>query len=461
VKRGLLIVLLTSLGVGAYTPKIERSRRNLITVGPNILVSGDKPTNPHVEPFVVSDPKDPRHLLAASIAYTKADGTSTCVVFTSFDGGQRWTRTQLPTLDSMERAVDPWTAFGPDSRAYFCCLTSVREGAKEHDAILVYVSVDGGRTWSKPLRLPLGDGGSYDHPTITVDRTGSAFSGRVYVSAAQNIRVPLVKGASRIVAFRSTDGGSSFADPIQIHPNDFWHQDGNMTVLSDGTVIAPFFEVSINEVMLGHSRVWLVRSSDGGQSFSTPYFVTELDGTGSFLRMAADESSGEYRDHLYMVRHVQAINGKHSHISLWSSSNKGATWEHVVDFNAGLGTRIEQWHPVVAVNKEGIVGVAWKQTRKDQAKKYWDVIFTASLDGAKTFMPRVRVTSIRSCPNTPGNNIPAFPGLGTMTISQRWITGGDYNGLTASSDGLFHLMWADSRTGVYQIWTSSIKVARE
>ena len=455
------IILVALLGLGADNRHTERSQRNLIKVGSNILVSGDKPTNPHVEPFVVSDPKDPRHLLAASIAYTKADGDSTCVVFTSFDGGQTWSRAQLPALDSMERAGDPWTAFGPDSRAYFCCLAQVTEGANKRHAIVVYVSVDGGRRWSKPLRLPFGDGGSYDHPTITVDRTSSAFSGRVYVSAAQDVRVPLVKGTSRIVVFRSTDGGSSFADPIQIHPNDFWHQDGNMTVLSDGTVIAPFFEVSINEVMLAHSRVWLVRSSDGGQSFSTAYYVAELDGTGSFLRMATDESSGKYRDHLYMVRHVKAINGEHSHISLWSSSNKGATWEHVVDFNAGLGNGIEQWHPVVAVNKDGIVGAAWKQTRKGQAKKYWDVIFTASLDGGKTFLPRVRVTSIRSCPDTPANNIPAFPRLGTMTISQRWISGGDYSGLTAGSDGLFHLMWADSRTGVYQIWTAGIGVARE
>jgi hypothetical protein len=36
--------------------------------------------------------------------------------------------------------------------------------------------------------------------------------------------------------------------------------------------------------------------------------------------------------------------------------------------------------------------------------------------------------------------------------------GGDYMGLTAGVDGIFHPFWADSRSGTFQVWTSQIRV---
>jgi hypothetical protein len=38
------------------------------------------------------------------------------------------------------------------------------------------------------------------------------------------------------------------------------------------------------------------------------------------------------------------------------------------------------------------------------------------------------------------------------------VAGGDYFGLAAAADGSFRLLWADSRDGIYQLRSSSVRV---
>jgi hypothetical protein len=78
------------------------------------------------------------------------------------------------------------------------------------------------------------------------------------------------------------------------------------------------------------------------------------------------------------------------------------------------------------------------------------VFFTASRDGGETFLPEVKVSSAENCPITPANGEAGW----------RWPTGGDYHGLAADAAGRFHLVWADSRDGIYQLRTASATVAR-
>jgi len=313
-----------------------------------------------------------------------------------------------------------------------------------------------------PTKAPYGDGSSYDQPKIAVDSTGGKFSGTVYVSSSQGIKLPPVKGVFRTSILRSTDGGKTFSNPVQILPNNFNNQNGNQVVLSDGTLVASFVELGVNDKRLKHPRLWVVKSNDGGQTFSNPYLVAELDGYSAFPTMAADQSAGAYRDRLYIVEHIRV--GGYSNIFLWHSADKGATWSEAVRVNDNQENEVAQRQPAVAVSKDGIVGVIWHdrrnwtadERRKDPNNECSEIFFSASLDGGRTFLPNVRV-STQSCPGVPGNRIPAF-GAGSVSIFENYPTGGDYSGLTVTSDGAFHALWADSRTGVYQLWTASIGV---
>jgi hypothetical protein len=105
-----------------------------------------------------------------------------------------------------------------------------------------------------------------------------------------------------------------------------------------------------------------------------------------------------------------------------------------------------------------MVGVAWWDSRNHEGTACWDIYFAASADGGKSFSPGMRVTSETFCPDTPGNVVRSRQGSGVFPVARRWRFGGDYMGITAAADGRFHLMWADSRTGVYQIWTTAVEV---
>jgi hypothetical protein len=53
--------------------------------------------------------------------------------------------------------------------------------------------------------------------------------------------------------------------------------------------------------------------------------------------------------------------------------------------------------------------------------------------------------------------LPQFA-LSLLSAASRWSSGGDYMGLAADKDGLFHPFWADARSGTFQIYTASVKV---
>jgi hypothetical protein len=126
-----------------------------------------------------------------------------------------------------------------------------------------------------------------------------------------------------------------------------------------------------------------------------------------------------------------------------------------------------QFLPAVAVNDSGVVGVMWLDTRASAADDAYDVYYSTSLDGGRTFLPAVRVSSETSRPAGPGN---MRPGLGRLRYSgdtlvmdflsgySRWRDVGDYIGLTADAKGVFHPVWPDSRDGTFQLQTARIEL---
>ncbi len=453
--RRFLSLALLLLLLGAQT-RTRNSTAARVEVGKNILVSADEPYFPHVEPHLAANPKDARQLVAATMVFSHLQLGSTIEALATFDGGQSWTRSPLAGLENL-KVSDPWVAFGPDGAAYLACLPfglpRQEPQSKEKALLFVFRSSDGGRSWSRPVQVPFGKGGSYDRPTLVTDMSHGKYQGRVYVNASQASRS---KGGRRVFAVsvsRSTDAGRSFSDPAQLLPNNFNNQNGNLVVLSDGTLVVPILELGIMDAdgtqrQLAAPRFWTATSNDGGESFSNPCLVTEFY-PGTSPHLAADLSGGAFRDRLYAV-----WAGRTGHIVFSLSMDAGETWSDPTPIDQSPDQQGDKT-PTVAVNKEGVIGVAWHDRTSDAERKCSDVFFRASLDGGKTFQPRVRVSTTSSCPDSPGNQ---FPTGSNSTVGQRWPTGGDYMGFTADANGLFHLLWSDSRTGVYQSWTTTVRV---
>lgn len=439
-----------------------------IRVGPNAQVSGDRPLLPHVEPVLAIHPANPNHLVVGAIA-----GRWTCSVLLSTDGGHEWTRTDPEALRALDDCGDPWVAFGRGDTVFLSVLAGAElESGRQTDRVHVFRSPDGGRTWSGPALLP---GGAYDHPSIVVDRGDGPTAGELYVLAAQVTRDSARGRLGHVVLSRSGDGGLSFQDPARAIPTNLSHQAGVPVVMWDGTVAFSLYDFATprGDRLLRMRRLWLVTSGDAGRTLSSPFFVTEISDHWMFPTLAVDPSlRGAFRDRLYTAwtsfgpipepgagdARTAELNRLFVDMSrgvfLAYSSDRGRTWSPPTLVSESADGTIEGRHPAVAASPDGVVGVAW--FARDRANPCFLPYFSASLDGGRTFLPAVPVADIPDCPD------PAVPGnvVGGFETATRWPAGGDYFGLAADANGAFRAVWADSRTGRYQLWTASITVER-
>ena len=143
-------------------------------------------------------------------------------------------------------------------------------------------------------------------------------------------------------------------------------------------------------------------------------------------------------------------------VYLMYSDDRGESWSVPtrVNDNQRLARHEEA---MLSVNDQGVVGVAWYDRRHADAADCYDVYFSASLDGGESFLPNTRLSTATSCQKVPGNVI-SDPN-GQRDIAEYWPNGGDYSGIAGAADGAFHIVWADSRTGVYQLWTRSVRIS--
>lgn len=441
----LVIVLLLVVDAHAVASQVEiPPEKGRVVVGQTVQISADVPDRPHVEPFVAVDPQDPSHLVAASMAFTRADEMFTCVAFTSFDGGSTWKRSPLPGLERSDFSADPWVAFGPDGTVYLSCL---RDTGGPLD-VVVYRSLDGGRSWKPPAVVPRGAGSSWDHPVVAVDMTGGDSQGTVYVAGIQAWKSSAIPFLVSLSLARSLDGGRTFEPPVTLVPSSLNLNIGGLAVLADGTVVLPFFDFQSTRSWLRSTRMWTVRGTNRGEELSWPYFVAEKGG-GFFPSLVTDPSG----KNLILVW-TRTMNEPGS-IVLTRSSDGGRTWSLPVPVDHAPETAL-RLIPSVAVDTVGTVAVAWLDDRHADGANCLDLYVALSHDGGRTFSPGARVTREPACPSVEANLVRGDNGE-AFSVTARWRFGGDYLGLTAVEPGHFRVVWPDGRTGPFQIWTASVR----
>jgi hypothetical protein len=278
---------------------------------------------------------------------------------------------------------------------------------------------------------------------------------------------------SGTVIYTSRDRGQTFSlstlAPAQGHQSSY---QGNGLVLSDGTFIAPFAELDSKGSKDGFLRV--IRSEDGGNTFSTAITVSKWVGPFSPMSLAVDQTAGVFRDRIYAVW-ADSSSGR-SQLMLSYSSDKGKTWSNPVAVNDDEPFSDGRKGPddfmgVVAVNRAGVVGVSWYDRRDSANNRDWWVRFAASCDGGKSFLPSIKVSEsaftheptkarpIDFSSAGGGDYESPYNTLGLQVHPTRaYYGGGDTAGLAADADGIFHGLWIDNRTGFAQVWTAPITV---
>jgi BNR repeat protein len=437
-----LVHAVTPTGAHAQAIRVNQSEVVISVPTPGLLV----------EPHLAVHPSNPDHLLGA-VMITDTNGTFqerdtrlTCAAVFSLDGGKTWTRHDFP----LTPCYDPWLAITPDGRAVFTALGAHQALANQGPrGLVVFRSPDGGRTWNDQ---PLGLGVRHDHPTSVVDLSSGARRGWLFLISEQGVFLDDGKRRSGIYVVRSRNGGTTFDEPVKIVVNGLINKTEMPVVLPGGTLFVSFVDVAQNldpatgmPAQSDRRRAWVVRSTDGGNTFSTPLFVGEECGPPPAFQLssfAADVSNSSFQNRLYFACR-QKGGGP---IVLSYSTDAGENWTRAVPVHAAdaAASRII---PAVAVNSAGVLGVARLERRGQSGDRCHEVYFTASVDGGRTFLPEQRVSSI-PCADSPA----------TAAAFQTWPTSGDYFGIVSTPDGRFRLLWAEPRDGASQLRTVTVEV---
>jgi hypothetical protein len=248
--------------------------------------------------------------------------------------------------------------------------------------------------------------------------------------------------SERLFVARSRDGGRTFDAPVTVRPNSLPTSGEMPVVLADGTIVASF----VDNPAFARRRAWVVRSSDGGTTFSEPLFVTDACGPPPGFQLSAlavDTSDGPFRDRLYFA--CRRSDG--GRIVVTASGDRGDSWNRPGVEAGPAGTNAEARRVMtLAVNNRGVLGVLTVQ-RTASSDPCLETDFSASLDGGTTFTPPARV-SASACGTSPVDVI----------AGRMMPTYGDYFGLVTTPDGRFRAVWPEMRDDHSVLLTAIVEV---
>ncbi|MGA9162597.1 MAG: sialidase family protein [Actinomycetota bacterium] len=496
---------------------------------------------PDNEIAIAVDPEDPDHLLAGSNDYyyrfNNSTGARQALVptgfFTSFDGGETWLDGQVP-FGSGNGNGDPAPAFDADHDvALMAQLANVGgQGGPWVAAgnVSVSRSLDGGETWQPPVTVFQGSGAGigpannavfWDKVYMGVDNNPTSdFFGRIYVTASR-FRNGL-QGSyaeSPIWLSSSDDGGETWTKPKEIsgsNPSCTFQssgpagecdedQDSNPVVASDGTLYVYFLNGQNDdawEVPFDFdNQVMVVKSTDGGETFSAPVAAAQLeDGLSdmpwsvigrqtvwghqirwsSFGNLSVDPTDPEHIVVTWSDRGAPNPNagdgsciseipgtapnydpcdagpGSTINVGMAESTDGGASWS---DPTAVASSANSQWFPWAGHLSDGTLVVAFDQdTAPAPADTFRHVL---SVDGAAaTALGPLEHIDV-SVTHWAGQYTTAWPAVcGPTGYTDPPVTDaegkdcnvfhGDYTGLAVGPDDAIHVVW----TGLNRLATS-------
>ncbi len=306
-------------GTGTYVPSAQgqcsrhfgadvKVNQNCLNISDPDLQGRAQANN---EPSIAQDPMDPRHLVASDNNYVRGDGT--CGAHFSLDGGGSWADSTVPngfTRGLGGFAREYWQAGGDTSvawdtrgNAYLSCQlfnrgTVASPNPDQSSSFVIFRSTqNNGASWNFPGRYttvffdPTGTSGVLeDKALMTVDDNArSPYRDRIYVTWTEFA----ADGTAYIYEVHSDDFGETFSNRTLVSkdspnctntfgaatPNGacnenqfsdpFVGPDGNLYVAYDN------FNNQPTSGSDNHYQVLLSKSTDGGQSFSSPVKVSD------------------------------------------------------------------------------------------------------------------------------------------------------------------------------------------
>ena len=344
----------------------------------------------NAESAIAINPANPELVIAGS------NGSNGQEMHYSSDGGKTWNGASLPLGNT---CCDPSVAWSSDGRYGY----TITLGYSSGEPNFFYRTADNGETWTDLGNAP-GAGGDprrefgnvSDKCYLHVDiHPTSPYKDNVYATWHEN----------NVMQFgRSTDFGNtwstlsfpSVSDQIGIGSDITTDQEGN---------IYYFWPADSR-------KIWLRKSTDGGASFADaievattqasydyPLPSVETNRAWVYVSVDADRSSGPYAGSLYAAWSdstgptTSNPANNHSRIQVARSRDAGDTWAVVTPHETVDANDVDRWQQWLSVAPDGAVYVIFYDTRRDLSRSSVDLMFSVSNDGAQTFSAPARLTS--------------------------------------------------------------------
>ncbi|HXN23824.1 MAG TPA: sialidase family protein [Candidatus Dormibacteraeota bacterium] len=428
---------------------LEASRKQTIplAITPDALFSGNPygvgptvmPTTtlPEAEEHIAVDPLNPANLVTAVSDFSSVLGFNTTKFAYSNDGGGTWTESFIP--------LDPFFGFFPatgDGFLWFANsdpVVAIDRAGNVYLADLYLDAIDNGNGFYVSVGTVSGGAGSFsvantlpvitnpdastpfleDKPWIAVDNSNDlATTGTVYAAWSHFFD----NGTNDFIAVsHSPNQALTWTTPMQV---SLPAQNG--TVQGAQLAVGPNGEVYVAyEVFYtGNNRQqFLAKSTDGGQTFTTPVAITpvfsDLTFSSTYRKnslpaMAVNPTTGD----VVVLYAAQLAQG--AKIQFIISTNGGAGFSNPVTIN-DVPTG-QQFMPAVAIDSAGVIHASWFDTRNNPGSAaQYDIYATFSRDRGASFAPNGRVTL-------------SLINAGSATFI------GDYSG-NAAAGGFAHPVW--------------------
>jgi hypothetical protein len=356
-----------------------------------------------VEPYVAADPSNPGHLVASFQQDRWNDGGSNGLTnVVSQDGGQTWvTAATQPAFSICEgatpgsagylnRATDPWTSFSSDGKVVYSISDSFNAngpGFGGTSAIIISRSTDGGNNWQAPVTAisTLSTNALNDKESVTADSL-LANANVAYAVWDRLVSPSLNANPSafnRVFSFRgpaffskTTDGGQTWSPGrVIFDPGEYDQTIGNQIVVPSAGpaagVLIDGFDLLTNKGGKGNHQsgtasVAVIRSTDGGASWSAPIIVSPQQVASVSIAGHHVRSSDELPEfaigpegNVYAVWQDRRFSSSGaSKIAFSMSTDGGLTWSTPIRADQSAGDS-PAFVPQVHASSDGTVGISY------------------------------------------------------------------------------------------------------
>ena len=382
------------------------------------------------EPSIIINKSNPQNIIVAE---------NSNYYYVSNDGGYTWTQKQI--MSNSGYCCDPALNSDAQGNIYFFHLSNPITGSWI-DRIVCQVSDDGGNTFSVDSYTGLNNPKKQDKQWTAIDPA----TGTIYVTWTQfdQYGTPDSTKYSNILFSKSTDGGASWSNPVQINEVSGDCVDSDNTVEGAVPAVGPAGEIYVS--WIGPAGLVFDKSLDGGQTWlDNDILINDMQGSGGWDYnipgldrcnglpiIKCDLSNGPHSGTIYVNWSDQRNGTDNTDIFLTKSTDGGQTWSAPVKVNNDSGNKHQflTWMDIDQNN--GYLYFVFYD-RRNYNDNNTDVYLAISRDGGDTFT-NVKISESPFIP-TPSHFF------------------GDYTNISVVN-GIIRPVWTRSEQNSQSLWTA-------